>query len=136
MNKLRVSFEIKTSWENEDYRLFIKKLKQNDSIELFMLTIETDQDKIDAAQAYLDLSSSNITQYADNTTKDAGIIANQIQIHFDNDAEFAEDLSNHTDPKIWGIYVARIYNRFELKMRYAYQFDIIVKYFINAETSC
>jgi len=136
MDKLKVSFEGTTTWDKDDFRLYIKKLQQNNDVELFMLTTETDTVRIDAIKTYLDMDSNHVIQYATDTTKRLGIIANQINIHFDPDVEFSADLSDTTNPKIWGIYVSKYYDRYKVKMKYSVQFEFIVKNIFSEKTNC
>lgn len=129
MKKLKVSFEITTSWNRGDFRQFIEELNKNDTVELFMITTETDQNLIDSVQATLELDNDHVFIATDNTDKEVIIAFNLINIHLDPDVRFSQELFETTGA--YGINVSFQVDRYNLRMKYVTDFNTRLKEIID-----
>lgn len=134
MRKLKISFEIDNSWERGDFRQFIEELNKNDTVELFLMTISTDEDLIDSVQSKLDLDDDHVIQVATNVLKLNSIEDNAIRIHFDSDVEFAKTLYDVIG--IYGIYSGLHEDIYHLRMKYVTEFNFILKQIQDEERNC
>lgn len=134
MEKLKVSIELEESWNREDFRLFTKKLAQSESIDLYIITTVSDEDYIDAAQAYLNLENSHVIEVATDALKLNEIDDNGIRIHLDNDPDFAITLFD-TIGRV-GIYVSQRWDYYNSQLKYVTDFDFRINEIIDAQEDC
>jgi hypothetical protein len=134
MEKLKVSFDIVDNWDKDHFRLFIEGLNKNDTIDLYLITLETDQDIVDAVQAKLDLNDDHVIMVATEALKLDEIEDKAIRIHLDADYTFASTLYDTIGR--YGIYVSRMWDFFNMRMKYITSFEFRVKQIIDAQENC
>lgn len=134
MDKLKVSFDIVDNWDKDHFRLFIEGLNKNDTIDLYLITLETDQDIVNAVQAKLDLEDTRVIMVATETLKLDEIEDKSIRIHLDADYNFANTLYDVIGR--YGVYVSRMWDFFNMRMKYITSFEFRVKQIIDAQENC
>lgn len=122
---MRVSIELRENWEKGHFREFCERISKIDDVIMFIITTETNTNTVTSAGEILGLNTNSIISCSTDTIKKNQIIANQIDIHFDYDVDFSNDITNTTDS--YGIYVSKFWDYFRMKMKYVSEFEFKVK---------
>ena len=90
LEKIKVSFEPDTIWNHEDFRQWIKGIKENDycskgfEYELWIITTNDTFNYIDAIAQQFDIPSDRVQMALNDSTK-VGLIVANTDIHFDGE---------------------------------------------------
>lgn len=129
---VKVSFEVTSNWDREEFREFMNEIRHTDNLELWIISTNPDLAMLYVVADALNISHQRVIQCADNTAKKTQIINTSMTFHFDNDSTFASDIRETTSTK--GIYVSKFYNFYELRMKYIDTFQRELKIILKDDT--
>ena len=112
MEKIKISFEPSSIWNQEDFRQLIKALKENDysskgfEYELWIITTNDSLVYINAIASQFEIPADRVQMALNDTTK-VGLIVLNSDIHFDGEQTIISTLKPNTTVDAVGILVDR-----------------------------
>ncbi len=126
MEKIKISFEPTEIWNHEDFRQFIKSIKENSycefEYELAIITTNDNSTYINALADQLEIPAERVYMCTNDSTK-IGIIALNSDIHCDGEQTIINTLKPNTNVNTFGILVDRKIDYLNMGFKYVKDLD-------------